>query len=65
MGNIKHLLQVRNLCKYFAGLKAVDQVNFQLETGEILGLIGPNGSGKSTTINVITGLLPCIWKDIR
>ena len=54
----QNTLRVQNLCKYFAGLKAVDQVSFQLATGEILGLIGPNGSGKTTLINVITGLLP-------
>lgn len=50
-------LEIRNLCKSFAGLKAVDDVSFDLETGEILGLIGPNGSGKTTLINVVTGLL--------
>lgn len=52
------VLEIRNLCKSFAGLKAVDDVSFSLATGEILGLIGPNGSGKTTLINVVTGLLP-------
>jgi branched-chain amino acid transport system ATP-binding protein len=51
------VLEIRNLCKSFAGLKAVDGVSFSLSTGEILGLIGPNGSGKTTLINVVTGLL--------
>lgn len=50
-------LTVRNLTKDFAGLRAVEDVSFAVEPGEILGLIGPNGSGKTTTINVITGLL--------
>ncbi|MDO9107991.1 MAG: ABC transporter ATP-binding protein [Coriobacteriia bacterium] len=50
-------LEIRNLCKSFAGLKAVDDVSFEMHTGEILGLIGPNGSGKTTLINVVTGLL--------
>ena len=50
-------LEIRNLCKSFAGLKAVDDVSFSLETGEILRLIAPNGSGKTTLINVVTGLL--------
>lgn len=52
------VLEVANLCKSFAGLKAVDGVSFTVRTGDILGLIGPNGSGKTTLINLITGLLP-------
>lgn len=51
-------LEIRNLSKSFAGLKAVDDVSFGLSTGDIFGLIGPNGSGKTTLINVVTGLLP-------
>lgn len=51
------MLDVQHLTKDFAGLRAVDDLSFTLEPGEILGLIGPNGSGKSTSINVITGLL--------
>ena len=50
-------LIVRGLTKDFAGLRAVEDVSFSVQPGEILGLIGPNGSGKTTTINVITGLL--------
>lgn len=51
-------LDIKDLSKSFAGLKAVDGVSFSLNTGDILGLIGPNGSGKTTLINVVTGLLP-------
>jgi branched-chain amino acid transport system ATP-binding protein len=51
------VLEIRGLCKSFAGLKAVDEVSLSLRTGEILGLIGPNGSGKTTLINVVTALL--------
>jgi len=53
----KSILKVEGLKKSFAGLKAVDDVSFFIETGEILGLIGPNGSGKTTTINIMTGML--------
>jgi branched-chain amino acid transport system ATP-binding protein len=51
------LLKVEGLCKSFGGLKAVHNVGFDLEQGEILGLIGPNGSGKTTTLNLLTGFL--------
>jgi branched-chain amino acid transport system ATP-binding protein len=51
------LLKVQGLSKSFGGLKAVHDVGFDLEQGEILGLIGPNGSGKTTTLNLLTGFL--------
>jgi branched-chain amino acid transport system permease protein len=51
------VLELKGLCKYFAGIKALDGVNLTLRKGEILGLLGPNGSGKSTLINVVTGHL--------
>jgi branched-chain amino acid transport system ATP-binding protein len=54
---IGRTLQVRNLTKDFAGLRAVDSVNLEVAPREVLGLIGPNGSGKTTIINLITGLL--------
>ncbi len=47
--------KVEKLVKYFGGLAAVNGVSFQVEKGEILGLIGPNGSGKTTTFNMISG----------
>ena len=50
------MLKIERLTKKFGGFAAVDNVSFELQRGEILGLIGPNGSGKSTTFNVIAGL---------
>ena len=50
------MLQVSGLTKRFGALRAVNDVSFSVEKGEIVGLIGPNGSGKSTTFNCIAGL---------
>ena len=50
------MLTVSGLTKRFGALRAVNDVSFAVEQGEILGLIGPNGSGKSTTFNCIAGL---------
>jgi len=47
-------LRLDNLCMYFGGLKAVDNVSFDVLKGEIFGLIGPNGAGKTTVFNCIT-----------
>jgi branched-chain amino acid transport system ATP-binding protein len=50
-------LKVEGLSKFFGGLRAVYDVSFEVEQGEILGFIGPNGSGKTTTMNLVTGFL--------
>ena len=50
------LLETKNLSKSFGGLRALWDVNAQIEQGTIHGLIGPNGSGKSTFFNLITGI---------
>lgn len=54
---MKKIIEVKNLTKEYKNLKAVDNLTFEVEKGEILGLLGPNGSGKSTTINCILSLL--------
>lgn len=51
-----NVLEVRNLKKYFATQKAVDDISFSLEKGSIFGLLGPNGAGKTTLIRMITGI---------
>ena len=50
------IIDVRELSKHFGDHKAVDQISFTVNKGEIFGFLGPNGAGKTTTINMLTGL---------
>lgn len=62
---MKHVIEVRNLCKEYKSLQAVKDLSFEVREGEILGLLGPNGSGKTTTINCILSLLSFSGGSIR
>src|SRR5438132_5851966 len=59
------VLEVRGLSKRFGGIVAVDDVSFDVNEGEILGIIGPNGSGKSTLFNCILGQLQPSAGDVQ
>jgi branched-chain amino acid transport system ATP-binding protein len=59
------VLAVRDLSKHFGGIVAVDGVSFEVNEGEILGIIGPNGSGKSTLFNCILGQLKPSAGDVH
>jgi branched-chain amino acid transport system ATP-binding protein len=59
------VLEVRDLRKRFGGIVAVNGVSFDVDEGEILGIIGPNGSGKSTLFNCILGQLRPSAGDVR
>ena len=52
------MIRIENLTKSFGLKKAVDDLSFSVERGEVLGFLGPNGAGKSTTMRMITGFLP-------
>ena len=52
-----HAIKVDSLSKHFQKFKAVDNISFQIEQGEIFGFLGPNGAGKSTTMMILTTLL--------
>jgi len=53
---MKPILEVKNLTKFFGGLKALDKLDLDIRKGEIVALIGPNGAGKTTFFNCITGI---------
>jgi ABC-2 type transport system ATP-binding protein len=52
------VIEVQHLSKQYGPVKAVDDVSFRAEAGEILGFLGPNGAGKTTTMRIITGYMP-------
>ena len=51
------MIQVENITKKYGSFTAVDNINFEIDEGEIVGFLGPNGAGKSTTMNMITGFI--------
>ena len=51
------MIQVENITKKYGSFTAVNNINFEIEEGEIIGFLGPNGAGKSTTMNMITGFI--------
>ena len=61
----KNVLSIDGLVKDFGALRAVDNISFGLECGQIVGLLGPNGAGKTTTINMILGILEPTAGSIR
>jgi ABC-2 type transport system ATP-binding protein len=58
MNESNSMIQVRNLSKHFGSHKAVDNISFTVNEGEIVGFLGPNGAGKSTTLRILTCFMP-------
>ncbi len=54
---MSHIIEIKNLKKYFGEAKAVDDISFSVEEGDLFAFLGLNGAGKSTTINILVGVL--------
>ena len=65
MQESQHILELRNICKSFPGVKALNNVSLELDKGEIIGLVGENGAGKSTLMKVLTGVYKMDSGEIR
>jgi branched-chain amino acid transport system permease protein len=65
LGTAPGALEIRSLSKHFRGVKALSEVTFRVEPGEIHGVVGPNGSGKTTLFNVISGLYKATAGEVR
>src|SRR4030095_16320218 len=52
------MIKVEHLTKRYAGVPAINNLNFEVEKGEVVGFLGPNGAGKSTTMKILTSYMP-------
>ena len=59
------IIDVTGLTKQYAGVLAVDRLDFQVGGGTVLGLVGPNGAGKTTSMRCMTGIIPATAGRIR
>jgi len=59
------VVETKNLCKYYNGVKAVENLNLRIRRGEIYGFLGPNGAGKTTTILMLLGLTEPTSGEVR
>jgi len=59
------LIEVDSLTKQYGAVRAVDEISFRVDKGEILGFLGPNGAGKTTTMRILTGFLPATGGTAR
>jgi len=59
------IVETKSLCKYYNGVKAVDNLNLRINQGEIYGFLGPNGAGKTTTILMLLGLTEPTSGEVR
>ena len=59
------MIEIRNLVKHYGPIRAVNDISFTVNQGEILGFLGPNGAGKTTTMNILTGFLSATSGSVK
>jgi ABC-2 type transport system ATP-binding protein len=59
------MIEIKNLVKHYGQIRAVNDISFTVNQGEILGFLGPNGAGKSTTMNILTGFLSATAGSVK
>ncbi len=59
------MIEIKNLTKLYGAHKAVDDISFSVQEGEVYGLLGPNGAGKTTTMNILTGYTPATSGSVK
>ena len=59
------MIEIKNLVKHYGPIRAVNDISFTVNQGEILGFLGPNGAGKSTTMNILTGYLSATSGSVK
>ncbi len=59
------MISVENVVKYYGDYKALKNISFHIEKGEIIGFLGPNGAGKTTTMRILTGFIPATSGNVR
>lgn len=62
---MNNILEIQNLTKHFGNKTALDQVNFHIQKGHIVGLVGPNGAGKTTIMRAILGMVKCDHGQVK
>ena len=55
---MSYMIRVKNLTKQYENVRAIDNISFEVDRGEIVGFLGPNGAGKTTTMRILTGFMP-------
>jgi ABC-2 type transport system ATP-binding protein len=65
LNTANNMIEINHLTKSYGALRAVDDISFTVEPGQVLGFLGPNGAGKSTTMKMITGFLTPTSGSIR